>query len=244
MGRGIFITGTDTGVGKTVIAAGLAAYLKSQAITVAAMKPVQTGAKKVNGRLESEDLRLLLRAASLEEPLEITNPYCLELPAAPSLAARVAGIKIDPRRIIEAHHNLAARYQVVIVEGAGGLMVPLSDNYTLVDLIKQLKLPLVIVARANLGTINHTALTVSCAQSQGIRVEGIILNHTQAGNDGIVEENNPRIIQQLTGVPVCGVIPYSADISVEETRLGNIADLIDKHLNLSWLKKLWPVKQK
>ncbi len=237
MNGGIFVTGTDTGVGKTVIAAGLAAYLKSQAVSVAVMKPVQSGAKKVNGRLESEDLALLLKATSILEPLELINPYCLELPAAPDLAARAAGIQIDPEEIIKAYRALAARYQTVIVEGAGGLMVPLADNYTFVDLIKQLKLPLVIVARAALGTINHTALTVSCAQSAGITVAGIILNHTHSATDGIIEKTNPEIIQQLTGVPVWGVIPYSPGISVEQTQLGNIVDLIKKHLKLTWFNK-------
>jgi dethiobiotin synthetase len=237
MGQGVFITGTDTGVGKTVIAAGLAAYLKVQAIKVAVMKPVQTGGKKVNGKLESEDLNLLLRASAVKESQAMTNPYCLELPAAPSLAAEAAGIKLDPRRIIEAYHNLAARYRMVIVEGAGGLMVPLRAAYTFVDLIKQLKLPLVIVARASLGTINHTALTVNCAQGAGIMVAGIILNHTQAGKGDIVEKANPEIIQQLTGVPVWGVMPYSPSISVAQTRLGNVAALIKKHLNLTWLNQ-------
>lgn len=237
MGWGVFVTGTDTGVGKTAIAAGLAAYLRSQGIAVAVMKPVQTGGKQVNGRLESEDLKLLVKAAGIEEPQELTNPYCLELPSAPNLAARVAGIKIEPRRIIEAYRDLAARYQAVIVEGAGGLMVPIQDDYTYVDLVRDLGLPLVIVARATLGTINHTALTVKCAKAEGITVGGIILNYVRPGTDDLVEKNNPGIIQKLTGIPVWGVIPYNPSVSVEQTQLGDMASLIEEQLELGWLKE-------
>ncbi len=236
-GQGIFITGTDTGVGKTAIAAGLAAYLRLQGTAVAVMKPVQTGGKRVNGRLESEDLNLLVKAAGIAESRELTNPYCLELAGAPSLAARVAGIEIDTRRIIQAYRNLAARYQVVIVEGAGGVMVPIRDDYTYVDLVKDLGLPLLIVARATLGTINHTALTVKCAKDEGITVGGIILNYTQPGAGGIVEENNPDVIQKLTGIPVWGVVPYCPSVSVEQTQLGDMASLIEEQLELGWLKE-------
>jgi dethiobiotin synthetase len=235
MGGGLFITGTDTGVGKTVIAAGLAAYLKSRGVKVAVMKPIQTGGKPVNGGLVSEDLELLAKAAAIDESRELLNQYCLSLASAPNLAARVAGIKIDPERIIRAYQKLKRQYQVVIVEGAGGLMVPIQDDYTFVDLIKALGVPLLIVGRAGLGTINHTALTVKCAQSEEIPVKGIILNHASPASDDIVEKSNPDIIRQLTGIPVWGVIPYSPDISVEETRLGDIVSLIDERLELGWL---------
>jgi dethiobiotin synthetase len=204
---------------------------------VAVMKPIQTGGKPLNGGWESADLKLLVKAAAIDEPQELLNPYCLELASAPSLAARVAGIRINPERIIRAYQMLASRYQVVIVEGAGGLLVPIQDNYTFVDLVKQLGLPLLIVARAGLGTINHTALTVRCAQSEGIPIAGIILNHTCVGSDGLVEQNNPAIIQQLTGVPVWGTIPYSPSINVEETQLGDITSLVDERLELGWLRE-------
>jgi dethiobiotin synthetase len=237
MWKGVFITGTDTGVGKTVIAAGLAAYLKSGGVKVAVMKPVQTGAKPVNGRVESEDLKLLLKAVAIDEPHELTNPYCLELASAPDLAAKLAGIQIEPQQIIRAYQKLTTGYRTVIVEGAGGLLVPIRDGYTFVDLVKELKLPILIVARATLGTINHTALTVKCAQSEGIPVAGIILNHASPGADGLVEKHNPAIIQQLTGVPVWGTVPYSPSISVEQAQLGNIASLMEERLELGWLRE-------
>jgi len=242
MGRGIFITGTDTGVGKTVITAGLAAVLKAEGLQVGVMKPIQTGAKLTNGGLESEDLKLLVKAAAIDEPQELTNPYCLALAAAPMLAAQEAGIQIDLARIQQAYQRLAERYEVVLVEGAGGLLVPIHANYTFLDLVRDLGLPLLIVARATLGTINHTALTVACAQNAGVPIWGIILNHSNPGSEGLVEKNNPTIIEQLTGIPVWGIIPYSPKISVEQTEVGDIASLMEKHLRLGWIRERFNFK--
>ncbi len=232
MGRGIFISGTDTEVGKTVISAGLAVYISSQGVSVGVMKPVQTGCEA-----ESTDLKFMLKAAQIDEQIKEANPYCLKLPAAPSLAAQIAGVKINPADIISAYQKLQAYYEIVIVEGAGGLIVPINDKYTFADLITELNLPLVIVGRAGLGAINHTCLSVEYAKAAGISVMGIILNQCTPGRLGIIEKNNPAIIERLCGVPVWGIIPYSAKINVEQGRLDDIASLMRDNLCLDWIQE-------
>ncbi|MBI5788724.1 MAG: dethiobiotin synthase, partial [Candidatus Schekmanbacteria bacterium] len=178
MTKGIFITGTDTGVGKTVVAAGLACLLSRQEKKTAVMKPVQTGGVWQNGRLISEDLELLKSGISLNEPQELLNPYCFPEPCSPHLAARLAGTKIEPGKIIGAYGQLALKYERVIVEGAGGLLVPLTEKYLLADLVRDLNLPLVIVVSNRLGVINHAVLTVECARQRGLEILGIVINHT------------------------------------------------------------------
>lgn len=205
MNRAIFVTGTDTGVGKTIVTATLALLLRERGLNVGVMKPVTSGCVERGGILVSEDAELLSWAA--RTPLDNDcAPYCLKTPIAPSVAAARENVRIDFSRIGEAFERLKARHDFVLVEGAGGLMVPLSGGLMVADLALSLKLPLLVVARPNLGTINHTVLTCFAAKQLGIDVRGTIVNSYPQQPDA-AEEYAPHLIDSLSGVPLLGVFP-------------------------------------
>lgn len=206
----LFITGTDTGVGKTFVAAGIAAALRKRGIDVGVMKPVATGARRRKGRLVSQDALLLVEAARSGDPLEIVNPICLEPPTAPTTAARLSRKRFSIHMIIKAFQRLRAVHDVVLVEGIGGLLVPLLPHFFVADLIRALSLPALVVTRPTLGTLNHTALTIHAARSYGIPVRGIVVNYHQKFARGRVERSNPRELETIIKVPVLAEIPFMA----------------------------------
>jgi dethiobiotin synthetase len=238
MGKGLFVTGTDTDVGKTVIAAGLAGVFKKKGLKVGVMKPIQTGGIKKSRKLISLDIELMIKTSGISEDINLLNPYCMEPPVAPLVASQITGINLDIKKILSAYTELKSRYEIVIVEGAGGLLVPILNNYLMIDLIKDLGLPILIVARPSLGTINHTLLTIRQAQTYGIHVIGVIINAFKEDEAGIAERTNPQIIENLSKVPILGIIPYSDKISLEERNPGDIVDLLEKKVNVNILNLL------
>jgi len=210
--RGIFITGTDTDVGKTWVAAGLTAALKERGLNAVYFKPIQSGCPIQEGRLIPTDARLAREVAGLTEPLEVLTPISLRLPLAPGVAAAQAGVEVDLKRIAAGIRDLASRYEFLVVEGAGGLYVPLIGTHFLVlDLIEWMGLPLAVVAKSGLGTINHAVLTVKAALAAKIPVAGVILNRYPE-KPGLAEETNPGVIAALTGVPILGRLPEVPDL--------------------------------
>lgn len=210
--RGVFVTGTDTDVGKTWVAAGLTAALRQQGVQAVYFKPVQSGCPREGDRLIPTDARFARTLAGLAEPLEVLTPIALGLPLAPGVAAAQEGVAIDLGRIAAGLKDLAARYEFLVVEGAGGLYVPLiGTQFLVLDLIRWLNLPLAVVAKSGLGTINHTVLTVKSAQAAGIEVAGVILNRYPE-NPGLAAATNPGVIEALTGVPILGRLPEVADL--------------------------------
>lgn len=206
---GYFITGTDTGVGKTFVTALLANLLQRQGRKVAVYKPIETGGKFERQQYISNDMEFVKNLAKLPQPMAEMNTYCLREAVSPSLAAELENKTINLDLILTHFNKLQANYDWVLVEGAGGICVPISGTEILIsDLIKLLNLPVIVVARPNLGTINHTVLTVKYAQSMGLVVKGIIINYTQRKVETVVEKTNPRYIAGITGVPVLGIIPY------------------------------------
>jgi dethiobiotin synthetase len=203
--KGIFITGTDTGVGKTIVSAALARLLMLHEVNVGVMKPVTSGCGEVDGRLVSDDAELLAWAAGVPVTDEVA-PYLLREPIAPSAAAEKDGVRIDFGRIRDAYAALAVRHDVVIVEGAGGLMVPLSGGLLVADLVNRLQLPLLVVARPNLGTVNHTCLTCFTAKQLGIDLRGVVVNNYPAAPD-LAEATAPHLIDSLCGAPLLGRFP-------------------------------------
>ena len=203
--RGIFVTGTDTGVGKTIVAATLARLLRINGVKVGVMKPVTSGCREVAGKLVSDDAMLLCQAAGIELSEDVA-PYCLREALAPAEAAKIDGIRVDFSTIKEAFDRLASSYDYVIVEGAGGVMVPLSGGLLIADLARQLELPLLVVARPGLGTINHTVLTCFAAQQMGLQVAGVIINGMPE-QPGLAEKSAPHQIGSLCGAPVLGIWP-------------------------------------
>jgi dethiobiotin synthetase len=229
--RGIFITGTDTDVGKTWVAAGLTAALRQRGVEAVYFKPVQSGCPREDGRLIPTDAAFARTLAGLSEPLEVLTPVALELPLAPGVAAAQAGVEIDLERIAAGLRDLAGRYEFLMVEGAGGLYVPLIGTHFLVlDLIRWLHLPLAVVAKSGLGTINHTVLTVKAAQAAGIVVAGVILNRYPE-KPGLAAATNPGVIEALTGVPILGRLPEVPDLMRREGRsalLHSLKECVEK----------------
>ncbi|HYB12678.1 MAG TPA: dethiobiotin synthase [Myxococcota bacterium] len=170
---GLFITGTDTGVGKTVVACVLARGLRRRGLDVGVMKPVETGVAADGPR----DAQALQAAAGSADALAEICPVALPLAAAPAVAAAEAGTWIELSQLKDRFKRLAARHEWMIVEGAGGLLVPISGAVTMADLAAELRLPLVVVARARLGTINHTRLTLEAAAARGLRLAGVVVSH-------------------------------------------------------------------
>jgi dethiobiotin synthetase len=216
--KGVFVTGTDTGVGKTWIAAGLTAVLRRWGLAACYFKPVQSGCPEENGQLVPTDARFAKELAGLDEPLELLTPITLRLPLAPGVAAAREGVAVDLDRIAQARKELAERYDLLVTEGAGGLYVPLTDtNFLVVDMARWLRLPLIVVARAGLGTINHTALTVKAAQQAGVPVAGVVINRYPE-RPSLAEETNPEVIAALTDTPILGKVPEISQLSTPEGR--------------------------
>ncbi|MDG2049640.1 MAG: dethiobiotin synthase [Myxococcota bacterium] len=203
---GLFVTGTDTGVGKTVVARCIIQALRELNVDVAAMKPVETGV----GRDGPADALALAESTDHSEPLELICPLRLELPAAPSVAAADVGSPLDLSTLREAWSTLQGRHEFVVVEGAGGLLVPLRENFDMADLALEMHLPLVVVARASLGTINHTLLTLREAQRRGLVVLGIIFSHG-AGALSTADQKNFESLKVSLGDLVLGEVGFLED---------------------------------
>jgi dethiobiotin synthetase len=207
MGSAILITGTDTGVGKTLVACGLAALLRDRGYRVGVMKPAETGCVEQDGKLIPEDAVRLKDASGCAEPIETICPYRLPEPLAPSLAAERAGVRIDIDRLLEIYREISSKHDVTLVEGAGGLMVPLLPSFTYVDLARVMKLPVLVVAANKLGAINHLLLTLEHASCKGLTVLGYVLNRLSA-ESSLAAETNREALANLTGVPCLGEAPF------------------------------------
>ena len=203
MSKGLFVTATDTGVGKTIVSAALARALRLRGVNVGVMKPVTSGCREINGELVSDDAELLAWAAGVECDSDVA-PYLLREPIAPVEAAKLEGVRIDFEKIRCCFERLSEKYEFIIVEGAGGLMVPLNGGLLVADLANQLRLPLLVVARSGLGTINHSVLTCFAAGQMGLDVKGVIINRFPA-NPGLAERGAPHQIGSLCGAPILGI---------------------------------------
>lgn len=206
--KGIFITGTDTGVGKTYIAGGIAHALRQRGVNVGVMKPAETGCRRSNGKLFPSDAAALLKAAGSRADLDLVNPYRFSRPLAPAVAAELEGKQIYPKRIMRAFHSLSRQHEFIILEGAGGIMVPLTRNYTYLDLACDLCLPVLIVARPSLGTMNHSLLTVNALQQRKVRIAGIVINYAENRKMGTAERTSPQMIERMSGIPILAVIRH------------------------------------
>ena len=246
MPTGLFITATDTGAGKTVVTAALALMLRKNGIFAAAVKPVETGCapavrrpddkypakpgglilsdRSVPASLIPQDGNFLKSTLCLPDPICDITPVRYAAPLAPLAAAEIEGRPFDYPAVKSAIASMSQKYEFLLVEGIGGLMVPLSENFSVRDMIIDLAMPAIIVCRASLGTINHTLLTVEAALSRGIDVAGIIINHTNktspgaaGGNfppSGLAEATNPALLRKLSAVPVIGIVPFISPINV------------------------------
>lgn len=205
---GLFITGTDTGVGKTVVTAALARLLRRHGNTVAVCKPVATGAAAAGGRLVSDDTLALAEAEGGQPDVREITPWTFADPVAPPLAARRQGVALQLDEIVAAIRRRAGSGKLLLVEGVGGLLCPLTEQATVADLVRELGLPLVVVARNALGALNHTLLTLEVAAGRGLPVVGVVVSETAPPED-VAAATNVSEMRQL-GVTVLAVVPHLA----------------------------------
>lgn len=209
MKKGVFITGTGTGVGKTFVSALLASTLRARGLDAGVMKPVESGCSLRSGVLVPEDAVRLQSASGVTDAIDEINPYRFAEPVSPNMAARSSGVTIDLGHIVKTFRELGARHDVMIAEGAGGLLTPLNDTETIAELIVALGVPVIIVAASVLGTVNHTLLTVEAATSRGIEIAGIFLNRTGIDPDDKSPAYNASEIGRITGLEVFGELPFA-----------------------------------
>jgi dethiobiotin synthetase len=216
MGGGILITGTDTGVGKTVVTASLAALLRDVGYRVGVMKPVETGCEQRDGKLIPKDAVRLKEASRSADPIEKICPYRLSQPLAPSIAAERAGVRIDIDHLLAVYDEISGKHEMTLVEGAGGLMVPLLPSYTYADFAGVLNLPVIVVAANQLGAINHLLLTLEHASCKGLSVLGYVLNRI-SNESSLAAETNREVLSGLTGVHCLGELPFIETAQAGET---------------------------
>jgi dethiobiotin synthetase len=207
--RGLFFTGTDTGVGKTVVTASVARVLRSLGQVVRVCKPVATGAAWIDGRWLSEDTRLLAEAEGNPEAWREITPWAFPDPVAPPVAARLKGQVLFLEDIADAVRRRSEANAPVLVEGVGGLLCPLTEVATVADLVLELNLPLIVVTRRSLGTLNHTLLTLETAFSRGLTVAGVVINET-IRPEGLADETNVEELRKRLRVPLLAVTPYGS----------------------------------
>lgn len=218
--RGYFITGTDTGVGKTVVTLGLMQSLQARGLRVAGMKPVASGCVRTVQGLRNEDALRLQRQSSLALSYQAVNPYAFEPAIAPHLAANEAGVRISLAMIRTGFERLVARADRVCVEGVGGWLVPLNESQTVADLAGELGLEVVLVVGMRLGCLNHALLTAQAIRAADLDVAGWVANVPAPGGERVDE--NIAALEERLGAPLLGTVPYLPEIVVAEVavRLG------------------------
>jgi dethiobiotin synthetase len=234
--KGLFITGTDTGVGKTIVAAGLAASLANSGMDIGVMKPIETGFS-----LRSSDAVFLKKIAGVKDSLDSICPYRLKHPLSPFTAAQIENVSIRFGRIARAYEVLLQNHQALLVEGAGGLLVPITREKMMADLALYLKLPILIISRTGLGTINHTLLSVEVARQRGIEVAGVIFNHL-GPRKGLAERTNPSVIRHFIDVPILGEIPYAPFLRGTYRNGERVREWVDAHVDLDRIRSIFDLQ--
>jgi dethiobiotin synthetase len=211
--QGYFITGTDTNVGKTVVTACLANLFINRRENVGVMKPIETGVDPESSSPDNSDAKFLIEATGVQDALEDVSPYRLKTPVSPYQAARVEEKELYPEKILERFRALQSKHSMMLVEGIGGLLVPITRSYNVSDLALQMNLPLIIVSRIQTGILNHTLLTINAARQHGLKVAGVILNPVHKGKLDTIEEDQGSLIEELSDTPILGTCPYIHNIS-------------------------------
>ncbi|MEM7409931.1 MAG: dethiobiotin synthase [Myxococcota bacterium] len=219
--RGVFVSGTDTGVGKTVVACAIARGLRERGVDVGVMKPIETGVGP-DGPLDAQALR---EAAGNPDPLEAVCPMRFAQPSAPTAAARDEGRQLSLEPLDAGFEALRARHDFLVVEGAGGVLVPVTDDCSMLALAKRWALPLVLVARANLGTINHTWLSLAAAERAGVPVAGLVISHS-TGPLSEADAANLEVLRRDPRAPWLGEVPPLAPGEVPKPDALNLSALL------------------
>ncbi|MHB1591478.1 MAG: dethiobiotin synthase [Sulfuricella sp.] len=213
MKKAYFITGTDTHVGKTLIASALLRAFVSRGFRAVGMKPVAAGCEETTGGLRCEDVESLRAAGNVAAPPELVNPYALVLPVAPHIAAERAGVEIRIGAVLEAFRRLQAMSDVVVVEGVGGFMVPLNQRDDTADMAQQLGLPVILVVGLRLGCLNHALLSAQALKQRGLKLAGWVANQIEPGMPFLRE--NVAALEQGLQAPLLGEVPYREGLSAD-----------------------------
>jgi len=220
----LFVTATDTDIGKTYVCAGLAYALKKSGIDVGIMKPFACGVKQKIG-FSSNDLTILTNAAMVDDAEDIINPFFFPIPASPYTAAKNLGVKIDIEYVMECFRKLDEIHDIVLVEGIGGIMTPILKDYAIIDLIKDLMANTIIVTSSKIGTVNHTVLTCNMCKNMNIPIKGLIINNFDSTGYPIPELE--RDLSALTDLPVLCSLPH-----MKKFNLSNYSALIQEKMDI------------
>jgi dethiobiotin synthetase len=241
---GLFVTGTDTGVGKTLIAGAIARILTDKGLKVGVFKPIATGCKRSPVRrsasevgwdgLISDDTEFLSWCANSDLSLSTITPVGYHTPAAPIVSAACDGSAIDFDRIAAAYKDICQNSDIVIVEGIGGVRVPLTEEFDLLDLAVEFALPAVIVARPNLGTINHTLMTIDCVRAAKLKIAGVVVNGYNATESTTAEDTAAETIAKCSDTDILSVVPFDETVNIEEPNLGEF--IVGPLMNCDWEK--------
>ncbi len=230
---GLFITGTDTNVGKTVATCAIAAALRNSGSRVGVCKPIASGCRNEREGLVSDDAEAIAHFADCRAPLNVINPVRYLPPVAPSVAIEQSGQPIDDAAIRHSLNTLSANHDVLLVEGVGGIMVPLDDKRTVIDLARMVGYPVVVVCRPNLGTLNHTALTCQAIRGAGLRLAGLVINGYVTDNHDASIADNPRWLAKQNKTKVLATLPQGDNVSPHTGVLSE--DILSAARLMDWL---------
>ncbi len=225
MKNSYFISGTDTDVGKTIFTAGLARLLRDSGVDIGIMKPFAAGQKQSSG-FASEDVQMLVNAARVKDPESLVNPQFFPIPASPYTAFRNLGIKPNLDLVTQSFSELKKLHDVMLVEGMGGIMTPILEDYFVVDLIRDMKLETIIVTSSRVGTVNHTLMTVKMCKEHDVKIKGIVINHLS--KDGYPFVELKRDLEELTHLDVLGQLPVLENLQIE-----TIASTLKNNMDIS-----------
>lgn len=237
--KGLFITGTDTGIGKTVVTSCLTIGLKKMGFSVCPVKPVATGGVEPEGWLVSEDALVYQLLADVQETASELSPYCLKKPASPHLAAKLENKKFQLSKIRESLRILEQRYQYLLVEGIGGWKVPITTKYFVSNLAVDLGLPVIVAAANRLGAINHTLLTLESIRSCEIEPAGVIFTQPVLLDDPEISENNIETVKTLGNVKILGNIPFLGDNLLQSETSESLWIKVKDNIQWSKIKQIF-----
>ena len=223
--KAYFITGTDTGVGKTAITAGLAGTMRKLGVNVGVMKPIATGIPQKTG-FKSSDVTLLVDASGTKDSEDLINTVFLPIPTSPYDATKILSLPIDMPLILTKFTKLLSVHDVLLVEGIGGVMTPITKNFFVADMIKAMNIETIIVTRATLGTLNHTMMTYQMCKDHNIKVKGIIINNFDEKGTA-AEKNAPVTLHEITGLDILGVVPFIKDYNKIDSMIEIVGKKID-----------------
>ncbi len=223
--KAYFITGTDTGVGKTAITAGLAGSMRKLGINVGVMKPIASGIPQKTGS-KSLDVDIIVEASKTKDSEELINPVFLPIPTSPYDATKLLSLPVDMPLILTTFTKLLSIHDILLVEGIGGIMTPITKNFFVADMIKAMGIETIIVTRATLGTLNHTMMTYQLCKDYGIKVKGLVINNFDEKGTA-AEKNAPMTLHEITGLDILGVVPFIKDYNKIDTMIEMVGKKVD-----------------